>query len=431
MDESAWVDVIHKMDEVYSRLVADEVALEEKNAQLEQSQQFIFGLLSAMRDVLVACNQYGLVEETNPAFCELLGRSEHDLRDVALESLLADDVSTQRWRQLAPGQSAGSGCALEIQLRHAQGSAIAVDMNCTPRYNSRGQHVGYVLVGRPMGELKLAYHQLREAHEALKQTQQQLLHSEKMASLGRLVAGVAHELNNPISFVLGNVYSLQRYSKRLQQYLQQVHQLPLPENLLALRRELRIDRLLEDLPSLMEGTQEGAQRTADIVSGLKRFSAMDREALGRVELNAVVERAINWIKIGTAPNFQVEWVHQKDCFVSGHAGQLLQVMMNLIQNAYDAALTVTGQLPELRIALLQEGQQAKLYFDDNGPGIAPEHMQRVFEPFFTTKSVSKGTGLGLSISYGIVQQHAGALTAHNLPHGGARFVLELPLALAA
>ena len=88
----------------------------------------------------------------------------------------------------------------------------------------------------------------------------------------------------------------------------------------------------------------------------------------------MVERAINWIKIGTAPNFQVEWVHQKDCFVSGHAGQLLQVMMNLIQNAYDAALTVTGQLPELRIALLQEGQQAKLYFDDNGPGIAPEHM---------------------------------------------------------
>ena len=428
MDESAWVDVIHKMDEVYSRLVADEVALEEKNAQLEQSQQFIFGLLSAMRDVLVACNQYGLVEETNPAFCELLGRTESDLRDVALQSLLADDTSVQRWKQLAPGQSAASGSTLEIQLLHAQGNAIAVDMNCTPRYNSRGQHVGYVLVGRPMGELKLAYHQLREAHEALKQTQQQLLHSEKMASLGRLVAGVAHELNNPISFVLGNVYSLQRYSKRLQQYLQQVHELPLPESLQALRRELRIDRLLEDLPSLMEGTQEGAQRTADIVNGLKRFSAIDREELGRVELNAVVERAINWIKIGTAPRFQVQWVHQTDCFVSGHAGQLLQVMMNLIQNAYDAAVAVSGLLPELRISLTLEGQRAKLCFDDNGPGIAPEHMHRIFEPFFTTKSVSKGTGLGLSISYGIVQQHAGSLTACNLPGGGARFVLELPLA---
>ncbi len=429
MDESAWVDVIHKMDEVYSQLLADEVALEEKNAQLEQSQQFIFGLLSAMSDVLVACNQDGLIEETNRALCELLGRSEGDLRDLALESLLADDASVQSLRQACQASSLHTkGSVVEIHLRHSSGSLISVDMNCTPRHNSRGQHIGHVLVGRPMGELKRAYHQLREAHEALKDTQQQLLHSEKMASLGRLVAGVAHELNNPISFVLGNVFSLQRYSQRLQQYLHQIHGLPLPESVLALRRELRIDRLLEDLPSLMEGTQEGAQRTADIVSGLKRFSAMDREELSRVELNGVVERAIRWIKIGTAPRFVVKWTHQADCFVSGHGGQLLQVMMNLIQNAYDAAVAVNQQSPELHITLTQQGARVKLNFDDNGPGIAPEHMQRIFEPFFTTKSASKGTGLGLSISYGIVEQHVGTLSARNLPQGGARFTLELPLA---
>ena len=428
MDESAWVDVIHKMDEVYSRLVADEVALEEKNAQLEQSQQFIFGLLSAMSDVLVACNEEGRIEETNRALCELLGRSEQELRDVALASLLADEPSQQHWQQmvLGSGQQDG-GCVMEVQLRNAEGASVSVDMNCTPRHNNHGQHIGYVLVGRPMGEIKRAYHQLREAHEALKRTQQQLLHSEKMASLGRLVAGVAHELNNPISFVLGNVYSLQRYSQRLQQYLQQVHQAELPEPVLQLRKALRIDRLLEDLPSLMDGTLEGAQRTADIVSALKRFSAMDREELGRVELNAVVERAIHWVRKGTAPRFHIEWTHGSDCFVNGHGGQLLQVMMNLIQNAYDATATRSEPVAELHIHLSQRDDRVYLCFDDNGPGIAPEHMQRIFEPFFTTKSVGVGTGLGLSISYGIVQQHQGVLSAQNLPQGGARFTLELPL----
>ena len=125
-------------------------------------------------------------------------------------------------------------------------------------------------------EIKRAYHQLRETHEALKRTQQQLLHSEKMASLGRLVAGVAHELNNPISFVLGNVHALTRYTERLRQYLDELHAGRPVAELAPLRRRLRIDHLLADLPSLMEGTLEGAQRTADIVQGLKRFSAMDR-----------------------------------------------------------------------------------------------------------------------------------------------------------
>jgi two-component system sensor histidine kinase HupT/HoxJ len=297
----------------------------------------------------------------------------------------------------------------------------------TSRLDGRRHCVGYVFVGRPTAEIKRAYQQLQEAHEALKRTQQQLLHAEKMSSLGRLVAGVAHELNNPISFVLGNVYSLQRYTERLRTYLQQVHQLPLPQTAVDLRRTLRIDRALEDLPSLMEGMQEGAQRTADIVNGLKRFSAMDREDIGRVDLSAVVERAIRWVKIGTAPDFHIEWHHQSDCFVNGHAGQLLQVMMNLIQNAFDAAAGVNTELPELCIALSQRQGQAYLQFDDNGPGIAAAHMQHIFEPFFTTKSVGKGTGLGLSISYGIVQQHHGTLTAENLSQGGARFTLTLPL----
>jgi hypothetical protein len=225
-----------------------------------------------------------------------------------------------------------------------------------------------------------------------------------MSSLGRLVAGVAHELNNPISFVLGNVHVLQRYGKRLDAYLEAVHRLELPAELQAKRAELRIDHLLTDLPSLMEGTLEGAQRTADIVGGLKRFSTAVHEEIAPVELNAVLERAILWVKKGTAPRFEVHWTRGPDCQVSGNAGQLLQVMMNLIQNAYDAAGGDGDKTPQLQIGMTVSGDSVQLRFADNGPGIAPEHLSRVFDPFFTTKPVGKGTGLGLSISYGIVEQ---------------------------
>ena len=427
VDEATWLDVIHKMDEVYSKLVADEVELEEKNAQLEQSQQFIFSLLSAMSDVLIACNQDGLIEETNAALCELVGLSEQSLRGTPVLELLADEASITHWRQSTEQQTPREGAVLEVNLRDARGQVVPVDLNCTPRRNSDGRLVGRVLVGRPLGELKRAYHQLREAHEALKRAQQQLMHSEKMASLGRLVAGVAHELNNPISFVLGNVHVLQRYGKRLDAYLEAVHRLELPSELQAKRAELRIDHLLTDLPSLMEGTLEGAQRTADIVNGLKRFSTAVHEEIAPVEINEVVERAILWVKKGTAPRFEVHWTRGPDCQVSGNAGQLLQVMMNLIQNAYDAAGGEGDKTPRLQIDMAVNGDSVQLRFADNGPGIAPEHLSRVFDPFFTTKSVGKGTGLGLSISYGIVEQHAGQLSVANLPQGGAQFTLTLPV----
>ena len=426
-DESAWLDVIQKMDEVYQQLVRDEIALEEKNTQLEQSQQFILSLLSAMSDVLVACDSRGHIEETNAALCELVGRDEAALRGSSALDLLADEDSTRRLRALlAQHQPARAGAVIEINLRDARGRSVPVDLNCTPRRHGTGRLLGYVFVGRPMGEIKRAYQELQRAHEALKQTQQQLLHSEKLASLGRLVAGVAHELNNPISFVLGNVHALKKYTDRMARYLAAVHAGESPAALASLRAELRIDHALADLPSLMDGTLEGAQRTADIVQGLKRFSAMDREERGPVELNGVIERAVHWVRKGTAPGFVIHWQRQAPCRVWGSGGQLQQVLMNLVQNAYDAASAIDPQ-PELWITLSQDERQACITLKDNGPGIPAEHLGRIFDPFFTTKPVGKGTGLGLSISFGTLEQHGGTLDAGNVPEGGAWFRVTLPL----
>lgn len=432
VDESTWYDVIRKMDEVYSQLVHDEIQLEQKNVELEQSQQFIFSVLSAMSDVLVVCDEHGRIEETNAALCELVGRSDGELRGISFYDLLADAPSSDRARAvLSRSKPSRSGEAVELNFLSGtaeQGDSVPVDANCTPRIAASGRRVGTVFVGRPTAEIKRAYHELRAAHESLKLAQQQLLHSEKMASLGRLVAGVAHELNNPISFVLGNVHALARYSERLRQYLAAVHEGQGTEALDALRKTLRIDHLLGDLPSLIEGTLEGAQRTADIVGGLKRFSAMDPEARTPVDLNAVIERAIHWVRKGAGPAFEMHWHSGPPCIVTGSAGQLQQVLMNLLQNAADAASGPGALHPQVWLTLERGDGNVQLHLRDNGPGILPEHVSRIFEPFFTTKPVGKGTGLGLSISYGIVDQHGGRLTALNHLEGGAEFVLELPLA---
>jgi len=430
VDEAVWLDVIQKMDEVYSQLVNDEIALEEKNRELENSQQFIFSVLSAMSDVLVACDRAGIIEETNTALRKLSGLDEDALRGMSIFDLLADDASIGLLRQVF-GQSAAHSAStvLELNLRHPQHGVVPVDVNCTQRSDGDGRAAGYVFVGRPLGELRRAYRELSDTHETLKRTQQQLLHSEKLASLGRLVAGVAHELNNPISFVLGNVHALKRYSERMAQYLNAVHSGE-AQDLTALRKELRIDHILKDLPSLIDGTLEGAHRTTGIVDGLKRFSAVDRDESIALDLNGVIERAIHWVGKGATPNFSVHWNAGAPLMVMGNAGKLLQVIMNLIQNACDAA-AAGNPAPTLRIASEIRSDTIVLTLHDNGPGIAPGHLSHVFDPFFTTKPVGKGTGLGLSISYGIIEQHGGKLYARNHPDGGAEFVIELPLAGAA
>jgi two-component system, NtrC family, sensor histidine kinase HupT/HoxJ len=384
-----------------------------------------------MSDVLVACNAEGVIEETNAALCDLVGRSDDSLRGTALTQLLADEIGGARLRHtLHTLLGERTAANVEIDLIDAHGLRVPVDFNCTVRRTQGGKRAGHVLVGRPLGEIKQAYMALREAHEALKRTQTQLLHSEKMASLGRLVAGVAHELNNPISFVLGNVQAVQKYGDRLTRYLAQVHALldaqGLASQLAPLRQALRIDAALLDLPSALQGMQEGAQRTADIVVALKRFSAVDREERSEVDLRQVVDRAIHWVRKGALATFRIDWQAPDQAFkVRCVPGQLMQVLMNLIQNAEDA--TAERHDAHLQIRLHREGGLACLHFDDNGPGISESVLPRIFDPFFTTKPVGKGTGLGLSISYGIVDSHGGRLSANNRPDGGARFVVVLPL----
>lgn len=427
VNETVWIDVIHKMDEVYNDLLQYEVALEEKNAALEESHQFIESVLASMSDILIVCDRNGAIEEVNDSLCRFIGKDEAGLRGQPIFDLFADEGSRQHAQGFFSAQKREAIQDCELLIAGADGSALPVSLNCTPRVSGTGKLVGMVVTGRPVGELRRAYHSLRKAHDDLKHTQQQLLHAEKMASLGRLVAGVAHELNNPISFVLGNVLALQRYAGRLQTYLETVHACECSHTpqLEILRRELRIDRIMQDMTPLLDGMIEGAERTRDIVDGLKRFSALDRNADEPFDLIEVLQRAVRWVARSGFPHFRVHMQLPEALPVLGSSGQMQQVMMNLVQNACDA--TQGQSSPELTISAEQGDGKVVLRFADNGPGIAPEDLVRLFDPFFTTKPVGQGTGLGLSISYGIVERHGGRLEAANRPEGGAVFTLSLPL----
>jgi two-component system sensor histidine kinase HupT/HoxJ len=246
-----------------------------------------------------------------------------------------------------------------------------------------------------------------------------------MASLGRLVAGVAHELNNPISFVYGNVHALSRYRERLRTYCQAVDAAGPSPDLLALKQELRIDKLLDDLEPLIKGTLEGAERVRDLVQDLRRFSSGQQGEHSNFDLVHVIRTAVHWVTKDARRDLVVNLDLPEALPVTGHPGQIHQVIMNLVQNALDAMQEMVDA--RLDIAATALADAVTFTLRDYGPGIDESDLVRVLDPFFTTKPVGQGTGLGLSISYGIVRDHGGQLSVDNHPDGGVVVTVLLPV----
>ncbi|TQV76085.1 hypothetical protein FKG94_15300 [Exilibacterium tricleocarpae] len=273
--------------------------------------------------------------------------------------------------------------------------------------------------------LEQTYRQLQQTHEELKNTQQQLVQAEKMASLGRLVAGVAHELNNPISFILGNTHALAGYNRRLQTFFSGLEKLADPR-VEELRRHSRIDRLLNDLDPLVEGSMEGAQRVGDIVDSLLRFTNPQPRQIAQFDICRLAHTATQWVLRAARNKPAVHFDMPESLNFYGYEGPVHQILVNLVHNAVDASENVDA--PALWLTLQRQPQQLLISVRDNGAGIDPEHLNTIFDPFFTTKQSGKGTGLGLYISYLLAtEQCGGQLRADNHIDGGAVFELTLPL----
>ncbi len=261
--------------------------------------------------------------------------------------------------------------------------------------------------------------------------QEQLLQSEKLASIGQLAAGVAHEINNPIGYVHSNLGSLQEYVGNLfalidvyERALRSADPHAMRSEIDATRERLDVDFISRDLPQLLTESRQGIERVTGIVRDLRDFSRSDREHAWRLaDLHAGLDSTINivWNELRYKAKLEKHYgtLPMIECLQS----ELNQVFMNLLLNAGQA---IDGE-GVITVRTGHEPGQVWVEIGDTGSGIAPEMLQRIFDPFFTTKAVGKGTGLGLSISYGIVAKHHGRIEVDSAPQAGSRFRVILPV----
>ncbi|MFG6447515.1 PAS domain S-box protein [Roseateles sp. BYS180W] len=288
-------------------------------------------------------------------------------------------------------------------------------------------------------EQVLNYRRIQDTNERLAEAQSQLLQSEKMASIGQLAAGVAHEINNPIGFVSSNMSTMRRYMESMLQLIGLYECLDLsqlPEQLRAqiaqLQREADFEFIHEDLPELLKESDEGLGRVKKIVQDLKDFSRVDHSDWQEADLNAGLESTLNVVMNEVKYKAEVRREYGTLPPVRCLAAQLNQVFMNLIVNAAHAiekrgVITLRSGC-ERRNVDGHDAPWAWIEVQDDGCGMSEEVKRRIFEPFYTTKPVGKGTGLGLSLSFSIVQRHGGQIEVDSTPGLGTRFRIWVPVA---
>ena len=275
---------------------------------------------------------------------------------------------------------------------------------------------------------------LSKTIEDLKSTQMKLVETEKMASLGQLTAGIAHEINNPINFVGSNVKPLRLDFLELFNLIDRYNAAGLSPNkdemLIAAeqyREQIDLVFLKQEILSLLDGIEEGASRTTEIVQSLRTFSRTDELVLKPADLNTAVLNTLILLRSTIPYNIEIKTVLNKLPLLNCYPGKINQVLMNLINNSIQAIKSKkVNEHNYITITTTEFPEYISVKIDDTGIGMSTEVKQRIFEPFYTTKSVGEGTGLGLSIVFGIIEDHRGTITVNSEPGKGTSFTITLP-----
>ncbi|MGC9976511.1 MAG: ATP-binding protein [Syntrophales bacterium] len=375
--------------------------------------------MDCIGDMVLLVDPTGKIRRCNQALRLFVGKSYMEILGTDLQELILTHSLTTR-TTLTSG----------TELFHAPSGRWFIFTEYPFTDRTENENRGTVITIHDTTELKITMDALGNAYKELQATQAQVLHNEKMASIGQLAAGVAHEINNPIGFVSSNLGTLGKYLERLTGFMTSqariVEDAASPEaqqELATLRQSLKIDRIIPDIGKLISESLDGANRVHKIVQDLNTFSRVDQGNSKVTDLVACLESAITivWNELKYKATLKRNYgnIPPINCYPQ----QLNQVFMNLLVNA-GHSIESQGLIT---ITTWSDNETANVSIGDTGCGIAPEHLNRIFEPFFTTKEVGKGTGLGLSISYDIIQKHHGEITVESTVGAGTTFTVKLPL----
>jgi len=421
--------------------------------QAEKEQAKLLAILEAAPDFISTADLTGQVLYFNQAARRMLGLSE-------TESFEGRNLSQNHpnWtNEIIINQGIPESIKLgnwvgETALLGADGQEIPLSQLIIAHKSPEGKVEYFSTIARDISEIKAVEAALRQKAQDLEQTLQELqytqahlIQSEKMSSVGQLVAGVAHEINNPTSFIYSNIEPANQYIQDLLE-LVQLYQEHYPDPVQVIQNHIEaidIEFLIDDLPKLLSSMKMGADRIKQIVLSLRNFSRMDESECKTVDIHAGIDSTLVILEHRfkaqhNRPEIKLIKEYGNLPLVECYPGQLNQVFMNILVNALDAleerdqqrSLEQMQSTPStIRIhTSVSDTQHVVISLTDNGPGIPENLLNRLFDPFFTTKPVGVGTGLGLSISYQIiVEKHKGKLTCLSTPEQGAEFQIELPL----
>lgn len=390
----------------------------------------------------------------NPAFEAMTGYPAAEMIGRSWRFLQGESSDRQVIQQLQTAINAAESCTVTLQNYRQDGTLFWSQLTISPIYDANRQVTHYVGIQTDVSDRQRIEAERQQAAQQLQQqtsdlentlrdlrrTQGQLVQSEKMSSLGQLVAGVAHEINNPVSFIYGNLEHADTYARDLLDLvaLYQTHYPTPVEAISEAMAAMNLEFLTEDFPKTLNSMKMGAERIHNIVLSLRTFSRTADSLDPAADLHAGLDSTLMILKgrlqAGRSP-IQVVKNYGDLPPVRCYVGQLNQVFMNLLVNAIDAieegyAQSDAANLPEPTITLTTEcvNQQVIIQFSDNGPGIPETVRSQMFDPFFTTKPAGKGTGLGLSICYQIVtEKHQGQLACRSAIGAGAQFIITIPV----
>ena len=369
----------------------------------------------------------------NDAFERITGYSPAEAMGKNCRFLQADERDQAALEELRSAIQEGRHCKVLLRNYRKDGSFFWNELFTSPIYDEGNHLTHFIGIQTDVTDREEARHALEDTLAKLRETQMMLIHSEKMNALGQMVAGVAHEINNPIAFVSSNLHSLGRSLSdihgaydQLEALAKEPHVDPPLEDIAQIRQEADLDDTFTDLDDLVSASLQGIGRVKKIVTELRTFSRLDEAELKAVSLAECIQSTLTIADTQLKNRIEVllEIDHLPD--IVCYPAELNQVFLNLILNAAQA-IDGAGQI---NIQGYDAGEELILEFSDTGSGIAPEVIDKIFNPFFTTKAIGVGTGLGLSIAYKIiVDRHKGRIEVRSTPGTGTTFTIHLPKGL--